>query len=108
MCREMFEASPHTCWVISPANLYHPLKLWARQHFECRLCFVQIVSIRTLTVTCKSRLYHHPNGCRVLRVHLDPTPLRDSRCTFLIAEARLRIDPLGCFPEFSRCSLSHC
>src|SRR5208337_4888066 len=28
------------------------------------------------------RLYHHPNGCPVLRSHLRPTRLRDSRCTF--------------------------
>ena len=34
-------------------------------------------------------------GCRVLRSHLRPTPLRDSRCTFRCKAARLRIDPLG-------------
>jgi hypothetical protein len=37
------------------------------RQIEASKCYAWIVSIQTLAVACKLRLYHHPNGCRVLR-----------------------------------------
>src|SRR5208282_1110248 len=93
-------APPYTkCRVINPARF--PFRQSELPRFVSYVTLGSFPS-KLCMLPCSSDYIIIHLGCRVLRGYLAPTPCRDSRCTFLIAEARLRIDPCGCFPEFSR------